>query len=227
MRKFKVLYGLAFWCMSLFLMTGCEKLEEVSDQDFSDDPTEETSFFEMTHEEGDEDEMDLDLEDLDCFEFSYPLTLQMPDGTEVTIDSDEEFEEVASDWFDENPDCVAYPTFVFPITVIIDDEEETINNEEELCELIEDCWEDESWDDFEDCFTFEFPLNVLMPGGDISVANNIDELEQIYEDFYDAHEDCDDEPEIQYPFTVTLEDGTQVRVTNEEEFEEVLDNCDC
>ena len=60
-----------------------------------------------------------DLQDSDCFETIYPITVLMPDGTPVSVmhkDDWERAEDEADEWYD-NSDSDEEPTFQYPIRV--------------------------------------------------------------------------------------------------------------
>ena len=167
---------------------------------------------------------DVDIEFGDCFEFVFPIEVEMPDGSILTANDYEELDEIFITWF-EDPDTMGFPTFVYPFTVILDDEMVTIQNEEELDEILEDCYDDGV---FEDCFTFNYPITILLPDGSSAEVTNDEELETVIEDWYDQNPNSHDDPTIEYPVDITLDDGSVVTVNSDEELEEIIEECfDC
>ena len=65
------------------------------------------------------------------FEFIYPLTFIMPDGTEIVINNDEDWYELR-EWYEANPDVEEEPELQFPLQIIVDGETIEINSYEEL-----------------------------------------------------------------------------------------------
>lgn len=173
-------------------------------------------------EEGEEDW-------LDCFEFVYPLSVLLPDGTTVQVDDDEALEMAVEGWYEQNPNSDEDPTLQYPIEVILDGATDptAIHSDDELEALLEDCWED---DDFEDCFEINFPITVLFPDGTSLAVNDYEELDAAVDGWYDANPNSSEDPTLEFPITVTLEDGTVETVNSEEEldllFEECYDDCE-
>ena len=74
-----------------------------------------------------------------CFDVIMPFSLELPDGSIVTIEDDEDNKQI-DEWYDNNPDSKERPKFLFPIEISIDKKTEegieneiiTINNREEL-----------------------------------------------------------------------------------------------
>ncbi len=162
-----------------------------------------------------------------CFDIVYPVTVLLPDGTSQTANDDEELDAILFTWFENNPDSEDFPTFSFPIQVVLDSTIMDINDEEELEELFEEC---EEWDDegnpFEDCFTISYPITIEFPDGTSATINSDEELEMAIENWYTNNPDSEEDPTLAYPVEVTLaEDGSVVTVTSDEELEEVIENC--
>ena len=74
--------------------------------------------------------------DEECFEFVYPISFILPDGSEITINDDEGWDEIDL-WYEENKDSEDEPEIVYPFDVIVDDEIITVRSEEDL-ELLEE-----------------------------------------------------------------------------------------
>src|SRR5688500_14300176 len=76
--------------------------------------------------------------DRPCFKPVFPITLEFPDGTLVTVTTPREMQQAIREWKQANPDSNARPVFVFPITVQLRDGTEVIvNSAEELQALKE------------------------------------------------------------------------------------------
>lgn len=170
----------------------------------------------------------------DCFEVNYPVDVQLPDGTIHTANDDEELETIFEDWYENNPTDTLEPTLVFPIEVTLEDDSViSLNSEEELEALIEECfggWDDcedpDCDDDFELCFDFVYPVDVILPDGTSHTANDGEELEEIIFTYYDQNPNDTLMPTLNYPVDVELEDGTIQTVNSDEELEALLDECD-
>src|SRR6185436_18212882 len=78
--------------------------------------------------------------DRPCFRPVFPLTLQFPDSTQVTVSTPRELKEAVSTWRQANPGVPGRPEFVFPITVEKKDGTlVVVNSPEELRALKADC----------------------------------------------------------------------------------------
>ncbi len=164
-----------------------------------------------------EDEYDNDEGDWeeDCFEFVYPVSLELLDGSIVTANNEDELEEIFDSYDFE-------PAFVFPISVILDDNDmpQTIANEAELEELFESCDDEFDCDWDEDCFELVYPISLELEDGTIVTANSDDELEEIFDSY-------DFEPAIVFPISVITEDSDQpITINNMDEFEELIESCE-
>ena len=93
-----------------------------------------------------------------CFAMIYPVTLILPDdaGTEVTVDSKEEWHDVLADWKKDHPDAAQYPELQYPVDVeIFNGDIRTLETAEELTTLKKKC---EDWVGESDhaCFGYIF-----------------------------------------------------------------------
>jgi len=78
--------------------------------------------------------------DRPCFKPVFPLTLQFPDSTQVTVSTPRELKEAVRTWRQANPGVPGRPEFVFPITVEKKDGTlVVVNSPEELRALKADC----------------------------------------------------------------------------------------
>ena len=77
----------------------------------------------------------------ECYEFVLPISFNMPDGTVLTIETEDDWKKLER-WYRANDNTSEEPEIIFPIQVIYKDETLTINSSEELKDLEEDCKED-------------------------------------------------------------------------------------
>ncbi len=78
--------------------------------------------------------------DRHCFRPVFPFSLEMPDGTQVTVNTPLELWQAIRTWKAANPDSTERPAFVFPLTVQLRDGTQVIvNTPEELMALKADC----------------------------------------------------------------------------------------
>lgn len=159
--------------------------------------------------DGEEDYADDCIEDFDCFEFVFPITVTN-DGTTTTLADEDAFFE----YLDDLPED-ADPEIVFPIDIVFEDgETATIDSEEALEEAYDECFGDD------ECFELQFPLTVT-DGTTDTVVNDEEELHL----FYDG---LDEDADVDFVYPITLiftDDGTEVVVADDEEFDEIYSDC--
>ncbi len=105
---------------------------------------------------------------------------------------------------------------------------------DEDCEcLVDDERDDESDDERdnereenegEDCYSLLFPVSVMLPDGTTATADDDENLEAIYSDWFEANPDSAQEPEFIFPIEVTFEDSDRVHELNSSEELERLEN---
>ena len=93
--------------------------------------------------------------------------------------------------------------------------------DDELDDLDEECY----GDDFEDCFTFNFPIQFTLPDGTTVTANSEEEAEETLDTWYEQNPDSEEDPLLVYPISVTLDDGTVQEINNDDELEELFEEC--
>ena len=82
----------------------------------------------------------------ECFKVVMPFSMELPDGSVITIEQEEDQKQI-EEWYINNPDSKERPSFVFPIDIEIFEKKEneedskvlTINNEEELKKVLSRC----------------------------------------------------------------------------------------
>ena len=82
-----------------------------------------------------------DKKDWKCFNLVFPVTFDMPDGSTITVTSNDEdgWTEIKA-WYEANPDSEERPTLQYPVDITYrDGTTQTINNDEEMRIAKEDC----------------------------------------------------------------------------------------
>ena len=174
-----------------------------------------------------------DRDDWRCFYMVFPVTFVMPDGSTITVASDDEsgWSELKS-WYESN-ESEEEPSLQYPVEIIRDTEqgEETIviNSEEELAEVKETCRDYfEDSDDSQECFEYLYPITFVMPDGSTITVQNEDGL-LILHRWYEENSGYEEEPVLQYPVSVVLEteEGETTLVVNSEtEIDMIYENCE-
>jgi hypothetical protein len=78
---------------------------------------------------------------LSCFEIVFPITLQFPDSTTVSVADRQAMRQAVRTWHQNNPGASGRPQIVFPITVILTDDQSqvVVESREALHDLKESC----------------------------------------------------------------------------------------
>lgn len=85
--------------------------------------------------------------------------------------------------------------------------------------------EDSSIDSLNECFTMNFPINVDVPGQGEVAVNSEEELWDIIIEYFEGQDEPDDYPELVYPISVTLADGTTQEVADDEALCDLYHEC--
>ena len=202
---------------------GSEEDSSLGDPDDDDEDDEDS-------DEDDEEDSNDELDFLDCFELVYPVSFVLPDGTQITVNDDNELETELELYYENNPEEEEMPVPVFPISVILEDDSQVIiSNIEELEALLITCEDEDDEDDgedfHEDCFEVVFPVSFILPDGTEHTSADEDEAEMILDAFYLANPDVDEEPEFIYPIEIRYEDGVIETINSEAELDLAEDNC--
>jgi len=181
----------------------------------------------------DEERPEGDGTDVECFELILPVTYAMPDGSTITIETEESWSLLRS-WYDSNPESEEEPALVFPISVTYGaDSTGTINNQEELEDAYSTCRDEEDEDrpegDEEDsCGAIILPVTYTMPDGSTITVED-DSGYGLLREWTENNPEIDGEPSIQYPFDVLyIVEDQEVTVTvnsNEEYMDSQTEYC--
>ena len=179
----------------------------------------------------------IEKEDWQCFTLVFPISFELPDGSSVTVDVDDEesWAEIKS-WYDANPDSDQRPTMQFPVVIFFDEESMTIDNQEEMRTAYQECYSERkgewSRDDEsgEACFELVYPITFTMPDGSSMTVQDDEDGWSDLKNWYDENEGYEEiRPEMQYPVDITYstEEGTSTTVTISNEEEMVTAKLDC
>lgn len=164
-----------------------------------------------------------------AFPFDVETYNENSDAIEiVTINNEEEFAVLIEDCgFDDFEECVCVEVYDPVCVEITDPNGETFtitypNSCYAECDgFTEDDFVDTCEDDYysngPDCFTLNFPLDIIVNGDTVITINSEEELGNALYDVYDFN--------FVYPFNVTLGNQEVVTVTNEEDLEDLLEDC--
>ena len=180
----------------------------------------------------DEDEYDA-LEE--CFNLVFPLSVALPNGDIVMVNSEEDIDALYDTLSEEEDLELVYP---LQVELELDNSTVTVNSEEEIEVLLDTCEEayeeeegeeedhgcdEEDFELFEDCFTIVYPFSVTMEDGQVIELSD----EEAVEALMDTLEEEGVEVELNFPIQVTLvSDGSTVSLADEEALDELLESCE-
>jgi len=171
-----------------------------------------------------------------CFDIEFPITINLSDGSVVTISNDEELYEGIEDYY-EMEESDNLPEINFPINIIFYYENENgIESEDlveisdyeeletyfEMCEDDEDINDDEeeNWSEF-NCVDLVYPITIESPEGANLSFENEDSLNNYIESWYNTNNN--EEFELVFIFPLSIEyfsettDQLQTMIINSEE----------
>lgn len=158
----------------------------------------------------------------DCFEFIFPISFTMPDGSIISLQDEED--SALKDYYDANPDEEERPRINFPVDINYKDEIITIDTHDGL-DRVKDACDDYNGESATDlCFNFVFPISVAMDNT-ILTADSIEELRSVIGDWYENNPGQEVKPELQYPLEIIYEDGLIQLINNEEELIDAKKDC--
>ncbi|GAA5219450.1 hypothetical protein [Membranihabitans marinus] len=178
-----------------------------------------------------------------CFDLVFPLSMNFPDGTTATFDDVDTMRSSLLEWRRANiGEYETWPELVYPISVILDDETESeIASAEEFKALIAECKpfgrkgkragkgiKDKIRDkiSLDSCFTFVYPISFAFPdGSEVAYDSGSEVLEGLKAWKETAGEDEEGQPELVYPISVTLADGTVQELASAEEIKALRETC--
>lgn len=163
------------------------------------------------------------LDKASCIALVFPVIIKT-NGQTITVNSSDDLDEIEHLFDDSGDDNVE---FNFPINVIIADHTEiTINNKDDFKNLVDDCDVD---DDIE-CIDFKYPFefNTYDASNQIAGSITINNDEELYNFINQLKKD--ELVGLKFPVTLIQSDGSELKITNFDELEDVIedaqDDCD-
>ena len=184
-------------------------------------------------------------EDFMCFDIQFPISVTMPDGSQISIGNEDELHEAVESYYEMSDEYDGLPEINFPINIIFYFDDENGNEIEEIVgvgsyeelemyfEICEDGWDDDGWDDEDwyeiDCFDLVYPLTIVNPEGEVLTVDSENNLHEYIDQYYENcnSNECGDF-NLYYPLTVEYysETNDQVQtltINSEDELEALLD----
>ena len=189
--------------------------------------------------DGDYDIFD-EWEDFMCFDLQFPISVTMPDGSQISVGNEDELYEAVELYYEMSDEYDGLPEINFPFNIVFYYDDENGNENEEVVgvdsyeelemyfEMCDDGWDDEGWFEI-DCVDLVYPISIINPEGDIISVESEDSLHEYIDQYYENcnSDNCGDFT-LAYPLTVEYysETNDQVQIltiNSEEELEELLD----
>ena len=181
-----------------------------------------------------------------CFDVQFPISVNMPDGSQISIGNENELFEAVESYYETNDEFEGLPEINFPFNIIFYFEDENGNEAEDIVvvESYEDLemyyeWCEEDWGNDEgenywaqiDCFDLVYPISIMNPDGEILSVNSEEILNEYVEQWYIDNECNDNECggfEIVFPLTVEYYSETNdqiqaVTINSEEELSNYIE----
>jgi len=159
-----------------------------------------------------------------CLELSYPITYKLPDGSTVAGQNRAEVSTALKAWHAANPDIQERAVMQFPVKAIFQGKPVSILNEVELEYYRKACAETRI-----PCYTFIFPVSYIMPDGIVITVLSEDDAENkaaIRTWYANNPELKERRPDMKYPLSVKLRDGSSRTVGSLEELHALREECD-
>jgi hypothetical protein len=174
----------------------------------------------------------------DCFDLLFPITFEMPDGTTISVENDDEHLEIEN-WYLENSDLNEKPFLIYPVSIMYNNDVEDsiviIESQEDMIIREELCWntdysmEDQD-DNQHDCYTFIYPISFQMPDGSELVIDADDEQGwYALSTWYELNPEYEQEPTLIFPINILLQnedENYQLAISNYEDLETAEQNCE-
>lgn len=165
-----------------------------------------------------------------CFDFVYPLTFVMPDGSTLTGDDKGTLDSLIKDWYRNNPTATGRPTLDYPVSIILSDSsvvsiasDSVLKEQASACDSIGN--PRGKGRNKLDCFTYVYPLTFVMPDSSTVTGDDRREVGAAIRAWYAANPGANSKPVLQYPYSVTLASGQVVVINNQTDLETVKSDC--
>lgn len=163
-----------------------------------------------------------------CFRLAYPVTVVLPDSSEVVADSAQALRTILHDWRDDNPASAGRPRLAMPYDVVLaDSTTATITSRADLRAILAECRPDRPrpnpWKNR--CYRLVFPVTVDFPDSTQAVADSAKGLKMLLRDWRMNHDPSEGRPRLAFPYNIRLRDSSIVTITSREDLEAVVGEC--
>ena len=205
--------------------------------------------FDDNYDEDSDGDYDIfnEWEDFMCFDIQFPISVTMPDESQISIGNEDELYEAVELYYEMSDEFDGLPEINFPFNIVFYYEDENGNEIEDLVgvgsyeelemyfEMCDDGWDnDDGWDDegwFEiDCIDLVYPISIVNPEGDIISIESEDSLHEYIDQYYQNcnSDDCFGEFELVFPLTIEYysennDQNQTLTISSQEELDEYLE----
>ena len=186
-----------------------------------------------------------------CYEFVFPITIDFPDETSVTVDDYQGLRAELRAWHEANGDNIEWPerndsltyadipwdqlpSLSFPLEVVDEDGEIiTVEDRAELHELRRECRRDflrhlrrhfqRPHRDI--CFKLVYPVSIEFPGGSVFTAASPQALKGALREWKENNPNADNRPQLVFPVNIEFADGSTAEVATKEALKTIKDEC--
>ena len=184
-----------------------------------------------------------------CFTLVYPVTIILPDESEVMVFSREEIVDEVRAYLEANPpqnnrpwrlERGFRPEIAMPYDVQLEDGAIlTIESREDLGIVLEDCgfernrpWRPGNWGNHGEngglnrCFNIVFPITLAFPDGTTVTVEDRAALREAIRTWREANPDVEGRPTLAYPYDVELQDGSVLTIASDEDRADLREVCE-
>ena len=162
-----------------------------------------------------------------CFEIQFPLTIVMPDDSEITAESREDLANSVKQWFTDNGKKHKKKIdFKYPITVVFKGKTLTLEGERGLERIKMACRGGKDGDKEKvSCVELVYPLTFIMPDRTTLTVDNKKDHAEALKKWFEEHPDFESQrPALQYPVDVIFK-GRPMTLENEKEMARLREAC--
>ncbi len=184
-------------------------------------------------------------EDFMCFDIQFPISVTMPNESQVSIGNEDELYEAVESYYEMSDEHDGLPEINFPFNIIFYFDDENGNEIEEVVgvgsyeelemyfEICENGWDenDQEWDwDEIECIDLVYPISIQNPEAEVITVDSEYELYEYIDQYYQNcnSDDCFGEFELVFPLTIeyyseTNEQNQILTISSQEELDEYLE----
>lgn len=158
-----------------------------------------------------------------CYTLVFPVMVDLPVGPNVEAENRQQLLRIMRRWNEQHPNSPRKPRLQLPFEVELsaDGSILTVEDFEDLLALTRDCWEN-----FEPCFTMNYPVSIALPDGTTQEADSRQEVRAIFDAWREANPPSAGKPEFVFPLEVTLtEDESALTLEAPEDLRELIEGC--